>query len=98
MIDLATAIEAGPIVLSGRRYLRSSSEGAEIASTSSPVFFSFSLRAMSAWATMPTSLPFSTTGRLRTGGGGRWQDLLRNEVQQGQGGGVLAVRLHDDGL
>src|SRR5215212_7582940 len=30
--------------------------------------------------------------------GGRWQDLLRNEVQQGQGSGVLAVRLHDDGL
>src|SRR6266480_7618738 len=31
--------------------------------------------------------------------GGRWQDPLRNEVQQGQqGSGVLAVRLHDDGL
>ena len=53
-------------VLSGRRYLRSPPEGSEIASTSSPVFFSFSLRAMSAWATMPTSLPFSTTGSRRT--------------------------------
>ena len=53
---------------SGRRYVRSPSEGAEIASTSSPVFFSSSLRAMSAWATMPTSLPFSTTASLRTGG------------------------------
>src|SRR5262245_8443942 len=30
---------------------------------------------------------------------GSWQDLLRNEVQQGQQGiGVLAARLHDDGL
>ena len=49
-------------------YLRSSAEGSEIASTSSPVFCSFSLRvrAMSAWATMPTSLPFSTTGSRRT--------------------------------
>ena len=43
-------------------YLRSSSEGSEIAPTSSPVL-SFSLSAMSAWATMPTSLPFSTTGQ-----------------------------------
>ncbi len=51
---------------SGRRYVRSPSEGAEIASTSSPVFFSSSLRAMSAWATMPTSLPLSTTASLRT--------------------------------
>jgi hypothetical protein len=50
-------------VPSERRYLRSPSEGSEIASTSSPVFFSFSLSAMSAWATMPTSLPFSTTGQ-----------------------------------
>jgi len=31
--------------------------------------------------------------------GGRWQDLMRNDVQQGQqGSGVLAVRLHDGGL
>ena len=30
--------------------------------------------------------------------GGRCQDLRRNEVQQGQGSSVLAVRLHDDGL
>src|SRR5215475_1929539 len=30
--------------------------------------------------------------------GGRWQDLLRNGVQQGAGSGVLALRLHDDGL
>ena len=30
--------------------------------------------------------------------GGGWQDLLRNAVQQVQGSGVLAVRLHDDGL
>src|SRR5215217_7316984 len=30
--------------------------------------------------------------------GGRWEDLLPNEVQGRQGSGVLAVRLHDDGL
>jgi hypothetical protein len=35
--------------------------------------------------------------RLRAGGRG-WQDLLRSEVQQATRSGVLAVRLHDDGL
>jgi hypothetical protein len=41
--------------------------GCEISSTSAPVCFSFASRAMSAWATTPTSRPScSTTGSRRT--------------------------------
>jgi NADPH:quinone reductase-like Zn-dependent oxidoreductase len=45
------------------------------------------------------TFPNTGSGDASEQEGGRWQDLLRNEVQQGQqGSGVLAVRLHDDGL
>ena len=44
------------------------------------------------------TFPHAGPGDASEQEGGRWQDLLRNEVQQGQGSSVLAVRLHDDGL
>src|SRR5438034_8477864 len=46
----------------------------------------------------PGVIPERWRRRGLRAGGWLWHDLLRNEVQQGQGSGVRAVRLHDDGL